>query len=224
MTVSVARPILPTLLIDQQLTVVWPMGNVEPERGRQCAGRAPSMASFADAVKVAGAPVSDVAATVTSPDVVTTGGFAVSAPGGMRSLQSPAGHSFTSKQPTYPSPAKSFGQELQVREPFVFRHAESLWQPPLLTAHSFTSTHPVAGDPVNPGGQLSPHCQAPGFGPSLQATPAAHPPLSTAHGLPCGVVCSAEGPHAPSAISTAKTMAARPIQLHPQHCMDSILA
>src|SRR5687767_10226157 len=99
-TVSVARPILPTLLIDQQLTVDVPIGNVEPERGRQCAGRAPSIASLAETVNVAGAPASDVAVTVTSPDVVTVGGVAFSAPVGMRSLQSPAGHSFTSKQPT----------------------------------------------------------------------------------------------------------------------------
>ena len=111
-----------------------------------------------------------------------------------------------------------------MREPFVFRQADSLWHPPLLTAHSFTSTHPVAGDPVNPGGQLSPHSHVPGFGPSLQATPAAQPPLFTAQPLPCGGVWSADGPQAPSATSTAATMAARPNQLHPQHCMRSILA
>ena len=35
MTVSVARPSLPRVFDAQQLTVVLPIGNVEPERGMQ---------------------------------------------------------------------------------------------------------------------------------------------------------------------------------------------
>jgi hypothetical protein len=106
--------------------------------------------SFALTVNVAGPPASETAATVTSPGVVTTGGGVVSTSVGMRSVQSPFGHSFTSKQPTYPSPAKFFGQAPHVRDPAVFVHDASLWQPPFPLAHSLTSEQPVAGVPKKP--------------------------------------------------------------------------
>ena len=66
----------------------------------QFTGRVPSTLSFAVAVNVAAAPLADVAATVTSPDVVTAGAGASFAPDGRRSLQSGFAHSLTSKQPT----------------------------------------------------------------------------------------------------------------------------
>jgi hypothetical protein len=92
------------LLKAQHVTVVVPARNAEPDTGMQFTGRVPSTLSLADAVNVAAAPLAEVAATVTSPEVVTAGGGASSAPEGRRSLQSGLAHSLTSKQPTYPSP------------------------------------------------------------------------------------------------------------------------
>ena len=98
-TVNVLRPILPRLLKAQHVTEVLPTLNVAPDAGLQFTGRVPSALSLADAVNVAAAPDDDVAATVTSPDVVTAGGGASTAREGMRSLQSGVAQSFTSKQP-----------------------------------------------------------------------------------------------------------------------------
>jgi hypothetical protein len=99
-TVSVARPIVPRLLKAQQVTVVLPTLKIDPEAGMQFTGRVPSTLSLAVAVNVAAAPLADVAATVMSPDVVTTGVGASFALDGRRSLQSGFAQSFTSKQPT----------------------------------------------------------------------------------------------------------------------------
>jgi hypothetical protein len=60
-----------------------------------------------------------------------TGGSAVSNPMGSRAVQSPLGHSFASKQPTYPSPANFSGQALQVRDPGVLAHCANRLHPPL---------------------------------------------------------------------------------------------
>ena len=73
------------------------------------------------------------AATVTSPDVVTTGGSGGLEAERQRLVQSPFGHSFASKQPTYPLPAKSSGHAPHVLEPGVLMQAASLLQPPFRT-------------------------------------------------------------------------------------------
>lgn len=46
-TSKLARLVLPSLSDEEQLTVVWPRGNVEPEAGAQVTGTAPSTASVA---------------------------------------------------------------------------------------------------------------------------------------------------------------------------------
>ena len=73
-------------------------------------------------------------------------------------------------------------------------------------AHSLTSTQPVCGEPLNPGGQLSPQSQEPGVDPSFHATSAAQPPLLTAQGFPAGWAgCCADERQAPTARPTTRT-------------------
>lgn len=74
--VSVAVPVRLPESVAVQVTVVAPIVNRVPEAGAQTTGSLPSVASLADAVNVTVAPVSSVAATVWSPDVVITGGDA----------------------------------------------------------------------------------------------------------------------------------------------------
>lgn len=60
--------------VAEQLTVVIPMGNTEPEAGKQVTARAPSIVSVAEAVKLTGAPEASTAATVISAGSVNVGG------------------------------------------------------------------------------------------------------------------------------------------------------
>ena len=65
-TVTVKLPLAVFLResVAEQLTVVVPMGNVEPEAGKQVTATAPSTLSFAETAKVAGAPEALTALTV----------------------------------------------------------------------------------------------------------------------------------------------------------------
>src|SRR5580765_3527465 len=73
-TVSVADPVLLCASVDEHVTVVAPIGKIDPEACTHVVVVAPSTASSADAVNVATAPPGEIAGTVTLPDVVTTGG------------------------------------------------------------------------------------------------------------------------------------------------------
>ncbi|HEY3146296.1 MAG TPA: hypothetical protein VGJ75_08100 [Dongiaceae bacterium] len=57
----------------EQVAVVIPIANVDPDAGAQIGAIAPSTMSFALALNVATAPAWLVAFTVTLPDVVTIG-------------------------------------------------------------------------------------------------------------------------------------------------------
>jgi len=72
-TVKVPEPMLPVASVAVHVTVVVPMGKVDPEGGVQTAPTGPSTASTAEALKVATAPAVLVAATVRSPGRVSTG-------------------------------------------------------------------------------------------------------------------------------------------------------
>src|SRR2546425_3982753 len=68
------EPVLLYRSVDEQVTVVVPIGNVDPDCGTHVTSVDPPPASTADELNVATAPFGDIASTVTSPDVVTTGG------------------------------------------------------------------------------------------------------------------------------------------------------
>ena len=74
-TVTVKLPFAVLLWesVDEQLTVVVPIGNTEPEAGKQVTGREPSTRSFAEAVKLTGAPEAFTALTVMLDGNVNTG-------------------------------------------------------------------------------------------------------------------------------------------------------
>jgi hypothetical protein len=72
--VNDAEPVLLWVSLDVQLTVVAPNGNVDPLAGVQLTGRAPSIASKAEAANVNAAPVGPVASTFALAGGVTTGG------------------------------------------------------------------------------------------------------------------------------------------------------
>jgi hypothetical protein len=73
-TVKEAEPVLLCVSVAVQVTVVAPIGNVEPLAGVQLTGRAPSTLSVAEAEYVKTAPVSPVASTVALAGMVMTGG------------------------------------------------------------------------------------------------------------------------------------------------------
>src|SRR2546428_2174736 len=68
------EPVLLYRSVDEHVTVVVPIGNVDPDCGTHVTSVDPPPASTADELNVATAPFGDVASTATSPDVVTTGG------------------------------------------------------------------------------------------------------------------------------------------------------
>ena len=74
MIVKEALPVLPAASVAEQVTVVVPIGKVEPEAGEQVGIIEPSTTSIADAVKVTTAPAALVASLVIFPGTVTTGG------------------------------------------------------------------------------------------------------------------------------------------------------
>ena len=75
-TVTLKLPVLvlPVLSVAEQLTMVCPIGNNEPEAGKQVTGTEPSTASRAEAVKVTTAPEAFCAGTFISAGNVKTGG------------------------------------------------------------------------------------------------------------------------------------------------------
>jgi hypothetical protein len=73
-TFSVAVPRLPCVSVAEHVTVVVPIGNVLPDAGLQETGRSPSALSVANVLNSTTAPFSELAAAVTSPEVVMTGG------------------------------------------------------------------------------------------------------------------------------------------------------
>lgn len=75
-TVTVKLPLAVLLWesVAEQLTVVVPIGNVEPEAGEQIAAREPSTRSLAEAVKLTGAPEAFNAATVMLEGNINAGG------------------------------------------------------------------------------------------------------------------------------------------------------
>ena len=64
MTVKLPEEVLPAASIAEQLTVVVPGPNVEPEAGEQLTVTEPSTISVAEALKVTIAPAAEVAETV----------------------------------------------------------------------------------------------------------------------------------------------------------------
>src|SRR5579871_2783890 len=75
-TVSVPLPTLPAASFAEQVTVVAPIGNVEPDAGEQVGVNFPLTRSVAVAVNVTAAPFGPLASTVT--DVPVTVGGVVS--------------------------------------------------------------------------------------------------------------------------------------------------
>ena len=73
-TANSAEPVFPYSSVDEHVTVVVPIGNTEPDSGEHVTVTGPPPASTAVAVNAAAAPPGEVASTVTSRDVVTTGG------------------------------------------------------------------------------------------------------------------------------------------------------
>jgi hypothetical protein len=71
---KLALPVLPRLSVDEQVTVVVPMGKVEPDGGLQVTGREPSTKSLAEAANVTTLPVGPVASAVMFAGSVSTGG------------------------------------------------------------------------------------------------------------------------------------------------------
>jgi hypothetical protein len=69
-----ADAVLPALSVAEQVTVVVPDGNVEPEAGAQVTGTEPSTRSEAEAENVTTAPPGLVACTVISDGSVNAGG------------------------------------------------------------------------------------------------------------------------------------------------------
>ena len=74
MTVKLPFPVLPRVSDAEQLTVVVPMGKVEPEGGTQVTGCEPSTMSDAEAVNMATAPDGPVASSVMLAGRVNAGG------------------------------------------------------------------------------------------------------------------------------------------------------
>ncbi len=72
-TWKLAVPVLPCESVAEQLTVVVPKANVDPEAGAQVGVREPSILSFAETVKLTTAPDGPVASAVISAGTVTTG-------------------------------------------------------------------------------------------------------------------------------------------------------
>jgi hypothetical protein len=68
-----AEPVLPALSVAEQVTLVEPIGKVEPEAGLQVTCTEPSTMSEAEAEKFTTAPTGPVALTVMSAGTVTTG-------------------------------------------------------------------------------------------------------------------------------------------------------
>lgn len=56
------------------MTVVIPIGNTEPEAGKQVTAREPSTVSFAEVVKLTGAPEAFTALTIMSEGSINVGG------------------------------------------------------------------------------------------------------------------------------------------------------
>ena len=73
-TLNDADATLPALSAAEQITVVAPDGNVEPEVGVHATGTEPSTRSVAEAVNVTTAPLGLVACTVTSDGIDRVGG------------------------------------------------------------------------------------------------------------------------------------------------------
>jgi hypothetical protein len=73
-TWKLALPVFPAASCAVQVTVVGPSGKVEPDGGLQVTGRAPLIASFADAENDTTAPAALVAATLMFPGTLTVGG------------------------------------------------------------------------------------------------------------------------------------------------------
>jgi len=73
-TLKEPEPVLPALSVTEQVTVVEPKANVEPDAGEQFGASGPSTLSTAETVKLAIAPAGPVASRVMSPGTVTTGG------------------------------------------------------------------------------------------------------------------------------------------------------
>jgi hypothetical protein len=71
-----ALPVLPARSWAVQVTVVAPIGNVEPDAGLHATGRGPSTASDAEAENVTAAPAELVAGLLIFPGTVTVGGCA----------------------------------------------------------------------------------------------------------------------------------------------------
>ena len=74
MTVKVALAALLAASWAEQLTVVFPSGNVEPEAGVHATATAPSTRSAAEAVKLTVAPLELVASAVIGAGTVIVGG------------------------------------------------------------------------------------------------------------------------------------------------------
>ena len=70
---KLAEPVLPWASVTEQVTVVSPMANIEPEIGLQVGTRLPSTMSVALALKVTIAPAAPVASTTMSAGTVTIG-------------------------------------------------------------------------------------------------------------------------------------------------------
>jgi hypothetical protein len=68
-----AEPVLPSWSVAEQVTLVDPIANVEPEAGVQVGVREPSRRSVAETENVTAAPFFEVAFTVMSAGTVTTG-------------------------------------------------------------------------------------------------------------------------------------------------------
>jgi hypothetical protein len=73
-TVNEAEPVLPCVSAAVQVTVVTPIGNVEPLAGAQLTGRAPSTLSVADTKYVKTAPFGPMASIVAFAGTVMAGG------------------------------------------------------------------------------------------------------------------------------------------------------
>jgi hypothetical protein len=75
-TVTAKNPVavFPALSVAEQVTLVVPSGNAEPEAGVQVTGTEPSTRSEAEAENVTIAPLAPVALTVMLAGTVTTGG------------------------------------------------------------------------------------------------------------------------------------------------------
>jgi hypothetical protein len=71
--VNELEPVLPSLSVAEQVTVVIAIGKVEPEGGVQVGVRGPSIESLADAVNVITFPLGLVASSVMFAGTVTTG-------------------------------------------------------------------------------------------------------------------------------------------------------